>query len=1603
MASIDERIVAMSFENTRFEANIATTLNTLGKLDKTIAQIGKVNGLASIETSASKITLAGPMSALDKLRARLGRTNAGTTFTDIEKASDKVTLSGAATATDKLQSKINHISSGTVFTDMEKDSSRVNFSNLTGAIDGIGSHMSTMSIAVGTALGNVAAKIATKGAQMVKSLALGPVIDGFHNYETQINAVQTILANTGLKGKAGLDQVKGALNDLNKYANLTVYNFSEMAKNIGTFTAAGVKLEAGDGGHQGHRQPGGTVGFELGTGLVSDVSAVSGYRGGQGGLQDWNSVVNAGMGGAVFQKALMNTAQAMGTVKKGAVEIDKATGKATLNGKSFRESITAKPGEKSWLTSDVLTKTLSQFTGDMTDAQLAADGFNASQIKAIQSQAKTAVNAATQIKTFTQLSQAVKEEVGSAWAGVFSTLFGDINQATTLFSGLHTFIENALTGPINNFNKILQEWAKLGGRSTLLDGLKTAFKDLQTILAPIKDAFREIFPPATAQSLLDLTVRFRDLMKHLQASPETVNNIRRTFGGLFAILHIGWDIIKTVAGAIGSLLGASKKSAGGILDFTAKIGDFLKKLNDTAGRVGVFKALFGGLVEALKHPLELLKKLGDAIHNLFSGAATEGAGKFSGSMDILHKALGPIGGILDGASTAWKGFLKILDKVKTAISPLLENIAGVFNKFGDILSQGIKTADYSKVFSAVNTVLIAGIFVAIKKALGEGVHVDFGGGVIKNLSETIKSLTGNLEKMQTAIHAVTLLAIAGAIAVLAVGIAALSQINPKKLTSALTAVAVGIGELVGAMAILTKLNVRGGGTTGAAFSILLIASAMTVLAVAVKLFASMSWDQLARGLTGVAGALVAVNAGTQFMNGPKLLVTAAALFPLAIALNILGLAVKVFATMSWEKIAKGLVGITGALVGIGLAMQLMPATLPLTGAGLILVSTGLVVLSGAVLAFGRMNFTTIAKGILAIAASLTVIALAMDLMPPTLIIQAAGLMLVAVAMTALTAAIGILGHMNVLTLVKGIVAMGGALVVLGLGLDAMAGALPGAAGLLLAAFALGVLVPVLGALGLMSWGVIIKGLAAIAATLTVLAVIGGLAAIPLIALGAAILVLGVGLAAVGAAVYLFAKGISLIGDNSGKAVAAIVAATTAFVISFPKMIIDFVKGLVTILGSVVELAPKIVTALVSIAVLLLDGITKLAPKIATTVGALIVSIITVLNNHAGQVIAAGFKLLLNLLSGIAKNIGQVTDKAVEVVTHFLRALGRNAPKLVASGVAAMVSFLRGITNHIPNIVKVVANLIATFVNSVARNIPKVVGSAGNLIASFIKSIAKQVPKIISAGTNIIVNFIRGVGNATTRIVNAAVDTATKFINALAKALVKLVNVGFNAIINFLNGIADAIRKHNNALYNAGWNVASAILEGMLGGLSKLAGKVISKIGDIASSIPDKFLKVLGISSPSKVMLEIGRNVMLGLAQGIDKAAPEAGKSIVKAANDVVDTAKSAFDTMPDALIGIVDTNPVITPVLDLSNVRQSASQLGDILKVPLVAATSTDQASAIFDQTQAAAAVSAIQAPVATTFNFEQKNYSPDPLSNIEIYRQTNNQLSRLKSLVGVT
>src|SRR4051794_21809390 len=424
MPSIDERVVSVAFENAAFEQRVAVTMTSLSKLNTAIANTGQKSGLGNIETEANKVTLATPMSALDRLKAKFGGTNAGATFTNMENASSKVTLAQPNRSLDNLKSKLGSTNAGTTFTDMENAANRVNLSGLTNALDGVKGHLSGLQTAAAVAFGNIASQAAMKGAAFGKSFALGPIKQGFQEYATNLGSIQTILANTKDSG-GNLKTVNSALSDLNTYSDQTIYNFGQMAKNIGTFTAAGVKLKPATESIKGISNLAalsGSSSEQAGTAMYQLSQSIAA---GKVGLQDWNSVVNAGMGGAVFQKALMRTAGSMGTVEKGAIKIDKATGKATINGESFRESISAKPGQKSWLTSDVLVKTLGQFTGDMTDAQLAAEGFSAAQIKSIQTQAKSAQAAATEVKTLPQVFDIARETIGSGWSKTFSLIFGD--------------------------------------------------------------------------------------------------------------------------------------------------------------------------------------------------------------------------------------------------------------------------------------------------------------------------------------------------------------------------------------------------------------------------------------------------------------------------------------------------------------------------------------------------------------------------------------------------------------------------------------------------------------------------------------------------------------------------------------------------------------------------------------------------------------------------------------------------------------------------------------------------------------------------------------------------------------------------------------------------------------------------------------------------------------------------------------------------------------------------------------------------------------------------------------------------------------------------
>ena len=459
-------------------------------------------------------------------------------------------------------------------------------------IGAVTSNFSVLGVVGFTVLQNITNSAIQAGTALWNGLMVDPIKMGLSEYETQMGAIQTILANTSADN-TNLDQVNAALLELNNYSDKTIYNFTEMARNIGTFTAAGIKLDTSVSAIKGianlaavsgsNAQQASTAMYQLSQAMASGTVK----------LMDWNSVVNAGMGGKVFQTALTNTA------RKHGVAIDEMIKKEG----SFRETLS-----KGWLTTAVLTETLSTFTGDLTEAQLKAMGYTEKESQAIIEQGKMANDAATKVKTMSQLWDTLKEAAQSGWGQSWQLVVGDFEEAKALM----TEISNVVGGMIGAYsaarNSMLQKWKDNGGRVKMIDAMRNAFEGVVHIVTLFKDAFEEIFPPITGRQLADISIQLEVLSRNFKMGAETSDKVKRIFKGLFAAVDILAQPFIALGKGVGQLLGVITPAGGGLLDFAANLGDYLMNLRDSIKSSDIFgKAVtnigfvLGGAVLAIKN------------------------------------------------------------------------------------------------------------------------------------------------------------------------------------------------------------------------------------------------------------------------------------------------------------------------------------------------------------------------------------------------------------------------------------------------------------------------------------------------------------------------------------------------------------------------------------------------------------------------------------------------------------------------------------------------------------------------------------------------------------------------------------------------------------------------------------------------------------------------------------------------------------------------------------------------------------------------------------------------------------------------------------------
>jgi tape measure domain-containing protein len=1316
-------------------------------------------------------------------------------------------------------------------------------SRIATGVQHISDRFKAMGIVGVAALTNVTNQALFAGQRMVKSLTMDPILQGFREYELNLNSIQTILSNTQAAGTK-LSDVTKVLDELNTYSDQTIYNFAEMAKNIGTFTAAGVALKPAASAIKGIANLAALSGSNSEQASAAMYQLSQAISSGRVSLEDWNSVVNAGMGGTVFQRALAQTAEKIGTLDKGAVKLKGDMKNVSIEGKSFRESITAKPGEESWLTSEVLTQTLAQFTGDLKDAELAAMGFNQAEIAAIQAQARTAKAAATEVKTLTQLLSTLKESAGSGWAQTWKTIFGDFPEAKKLFSGINTAVGGFISRSADARNKVLKDWKELGGRTALIDGIAIAFANLMDIIGPIGKAFRDIFPRATGKQLADLSKSFRDFMASMRLGEDTMDNIRRTFKGVFSVLGIGLDVIKQVVGMVARLAGVAFEGSGGFLAFTAKIGDFLVKLRQAIKDGKGLENLFKGLGDVLSIPIRLIKSLGGFLAALFKNVDGSVAIK---AVEKLSSALGPLGRIGDVA----KGFSNldsIIAKITAKLFSLGNWIAEKFAPLGDQLANGFQGINWSTVFAGINTGLFAGLILMLKNFLGGA----GGGGFLDSITGAIDGLTGALKGMQNALNATALLAIAAAIGILAVSMNILAKIDQGGLTRSTAAMAGLFAQLSAAMILLTKFTTFKGAAKlpFIAASMILMGVAINILASAMQKLALLDWESLSKGLVGVTALMTIMVATAHLMpNGASFIAASIGIVIMAAGIKILASAVSDLGSMSWEDMARGLTGVgvlMAALVAFANTTSFSAKGF-ISGAAVLVMALGIKTLASATQDMAKLSWAEMAKGLAVMAGGLTLISAALNLIPPTSLFSAAAVFIVAASLKMINDALKSGAGMSWEEIGRGMAVLAGGLAIMAGALYLMQGSILGAAALVIAAASLDMLVSALKSMASMSWEEFGKSMAVLASALLILS--GALYLMQGAALGAAALIVTAGALAILTPILI------VLGSMSWESIIkGLVALAGVFLVLGVAALV-----LTPVIPSLFALAASV--ALIGAALLLAGAGIALAgigfALLATGLTAIAVSGVAAATAVVGMlaVLIGGVPMLLKLIEEILVGLIELVIKVAPKFGEMVRVL---LNKLIEVG-----------TEVGPKFIDLIFLLLVKLYETLANAAPQMADAAARLLAGFLNALAARIGSVVTAATNLIVAYINGIRKNLPRVTAAATNLIITFINEIGKNTLKIADAGMKMIVNFVNGLAKSVRNNSAAMREAGRNLAVAIIDGMTGGLASGIGKITSKAKEVAQGALNAAKNVLGIKSPSKAFEKIGRFVNDGFRKGLD--------------------------------------------------------------------------------------------------------------------------------------
>jgi tape measure domain-containing protein len=1275
---------------------------------------------------------------------------------------------------DKLKAKLHFPGASKGLEEIGQTAKRVDFSGMSSGIQTVQMKFSALQVMGITALQNITNAAISAGKQLTDAITIDPVKDGFAEYETQMNSVQTILANTQKEG-TNIDQVNKALKELNTYADQTIYNFTEMTRNIGTFTAAGVKLDDSVSAIKG------IANLAAVSGSTSQQASTAMYQlsqalaAGKVQLMDWNSVVNAGMGGQVFQDALIRTSEHLQTGAKQAIE---AYG-------SFRESLT----EGEWLTTDVLTETLNQIAGAYSKEDLIAQGYSESQAEEIVKLADTATDAATKVKTFTQLIDTLKEALGSGWTESWQIIIGDFEEAKEVWTKVSDVLGGFIQKSSEARNAILK--AAMGNPYSDLA------KNIQKVTSATSD-YKDIVDSVIRGDYGSGQARFDKLSAEGHDWARVQNLINERLGCSFRyteeLTTSQEDLNKEQAKTIEQILkmsdaelkknGLTKEDVKALKELQKQsektgipINDLINDMDKLSGK----ELLHGSVANMGNALINLFTEIHNAWQKVFDPVSAMTLYNIIASMHgvtskflkftedrgkELTRTLAGVFAALDIIRQCLGGSLKFAIKAVNAVLSAFDmDILDATAKIGDLLvkfDKWLKKTDpFTKGFEGIGKVIksvvddltkfenkikklpnIQNFLKTIEKI--KSPKVDFS-GVINGFSElsntTTNSSFSNIRKLFSALWKYvtevglniidTIGKIGTSIAqafgkgdvfeVINSGLIAGILVFVKKLTKNITKITDDAGGILNNVTeildgvkdcfVAYQEQLRAG-------ALLKIASAIGILTASVFTLSTIDSDALQRALFGIAVLLielgVALAAFGKMSNDFKGSLKANFLMKsLAVSILIMAAAVKVLSAISWEGMMKGLIAIGGLLLELSLFLSLTDFKKKSfsSSAGMVLIASALLILSSVVKKFENVNWETIGRSLVSIGALLLEISI----------------------------------FANLAGKAKHVISTGLSLILVASGLKTLASVVDDFSG--------------------MNWDEIKRGLTAMGAALLEITI--ALKLLPktslfratgLIVAAAALKIVANDMndfasmnwpsikkaaIAMGIALGEIVIALNLMKGTLGGAAALIVASAALAILAstmskLGKLSSDEIaKGLIAMAAAffIVGVAgallqPLIPTILALAAAFVLFGVAALSIGAGLTlVGVGLTTISIGLSALGGSLATAAVSIVAGLsviILGVASLIPAVAEKIAEGVVAFATVIGDCAPQIIDAVLKLFDEVLKSANAYLPTIIDSMLSLLIAVINGVANHIPEIMLAITNLVGKIVEGITDVV-------------------------------------------------------------------------------------------------------------------------------------------------------------------------------------------------------------------------------------------------------------------------------------